>query len=133
MKYISLLVLLICLAPVLTAQQDTLRFEQNVVADDSVQYELIVIDPGYESFLLMQKPMEFYSQHYYESWNQRYVTEWNYRHSQPLRYGDMYETYIDYSPHIDYGLELNYKLYYYFLFFEKKNGVNLLPERQYRN
>jgi hypothetical protein len=133
MKQMILFVFLICLAPMLAAQQDTLRFEQNVVEDDSVEYELIVIDPGYESFLLMQKPMEFYSQSYYESWNQRYVTEWNYRHSQPLRYGDMYETYIDYSPHTDYGPELNYKLYYYFQFFEKKHGVNLLPERQHRN
>jgi hypothetical protein len=130
MKYITLLVFLTCLAPVLSAQKDTLRFEENVVADDSVQYELIVIDPGYEFFLATQKHMEFYSQHYYENWNQRYVMEWNYRHSQPLRYGDIYETYIDYSPHIDYGLELNYKLYYYFRFFEKKHGVRLLPERQ---
>ena len=130
-KQITLLVFLICLAPMLSAQQDTLRFEENVGSNDSVEYELIVMDPGYESFLLMQKSMEFYSQSYYESWNQRYVTEWNYRHSQPLRYGDMYETYIDYSPHIDYGPELNYKLYYYFQFFEKKHGVKLLPERAF--
>jgi hypothetical protein len=133
MKHVTLLVFLICLSPLLTAQQDTLRFEGNVAEDDSVEYELIVMDPGYESFLATQKPMEFYSQNYYENWNQRYVTEWNYRHAQPLRYGDIYQTYIDYSPHIDYGLELNYKLYYYFQFFEKENGVNLLPERQYRN
>lgn len=128
MKQMILFVFLICLAPLLAAQQDTLRFEQNVVEDDSIEYELIVMDPGYESFLATQKPMEFYSQSYYESRNYRYVTEWNARHSQPLRYGDMYETYIDYSPHIDYGLELNYKLYYYFRFFERKYGVRLLPE-----
>ncbi len=132
MKQIVLLSVLIFLSPLLAAQQDTLRFEENVNPEDSVEYELIVMDPGYEAFLATQKPMEFYSQHYYESWNHRYVMEWNSRHSQPLAYGGMYETYIDYSPHIDYGLELNYKLYYYFRFFEMKNGVNLLPERQFR-
>jgi hypothetical protein len=130
-RKIGLSAVFICLMPLLSAQQDTLRFDGNVVSDDSIEYELIVIDPGYEFFLATQKHMEFYSQHYYESWNQRYVTEWNYRHSQPLRYGDIYETYIDYSPHIDYGLELNYKLYYYFRFFEKKHDVKLLPERAF--
>ncbi|MEX0982231.1 MAG: DUF6146 family protein [Bacteroidales bacterium] len=128
-KYISLFTILFSLAPLLSAQQDTLKLKKNEVSKDSVEYELIIIDPGFEFFLATQKPMEFYSQSYYETWNYRYVTEWNYRHSQPLTYGDIYETYIDYSPHIDYGLELNYKLYYYFRFFEKKHGVKLLPGR----
>ena len=131
MKQRILTAIFICLTPFLAAQQDTLRFEGNVGSNDSVEYELIVMDPGYESFMATQKPMEFYSQSYYENWNQRYVLEWNYRYSQSLRYGGIYETYIDYSPHIDYGLELNYKLYYYFRFFEKKYGVKLLPERQF--
>jgi hypothetical protein len=111
------------------AQSDTLRFEQRGEESDSVEYELIVMDPGYESYLAMQPHMEYHTQQYYENWNLRYVREWNYRHSQPLRYGDIYETYIDYRPEIDYGLELNYRLYHYFRFFEKKNGVDLLPEK----
>lgn len=113
----------------LHAQGDTLRFEQAEDVTDSVEYELIVMDPGYESYLLSQPHMEYYSQHYYEMWNYRYVMEWNYRHGQPLTYGDIYETYIDYHNDIDYGLELNYRLYYYFRFFEQKNGVDLLPEK----
>ena len=126
-KIITLVAIFFSLMPLLSAQQDTLTFDENAVSEDSVEYELIIIDPGFESFLVTQKSKEFYSQSYYENWNQRYVTEWNYRHSQPLTYGDMYETYIDYSPHIDYGLELNYKLFYYFRYFEKKYGVKLLP------
>ena len=110
-------------------QQDTLRFEAEGEDADSVEYELIVLDPGYDAFLAMQPHMEYHSQQYYENWNLRYVREWNYRHSQPLRFGNIYETYIDYRPNIDYGLELNYKLYYYFRFFEKENGVDLLPEK----
>ena len=111
------------------AQSDTLKFEAEYPDADSVEYELIVLDPGYDSYLIMQPPMQYYSQQYYERWNWRYVTEWNARHMQALRYGDLYETYIDYRPEIDYGLELNYKLYYYFRFFEKENKVDLLPEK----
>jgi hypothetical protein len=130
MKKAAITLLFISLAIVqLQAQGDTLRFEHAEDASDSVEYELIVMDLGYESFLLTQPHMEYYSQHYYEMWNSRYVMEWNYRHGQPLVYGDIYETYIDYRDDIDYGLELNYRLYYYFRFFEQKNGVDLLPEK----
>lgn len=113
------------------AQGDTLRFEPGENGSDSLEYELIVMDPGYELFLHTQKPMNFYSQQYYETWNAQYVAEWNSRHMQPLAYGGIYETYIDYRPGIDYGLELNYKLYYYFKFFEKEHGVNLVQGKYF--
>ena len=38
-----------------------------------------------------------------------------------------YETYIDYNSNTDYGLDLNYKLYYYFKYFEETNKVKLYP------
>ncbi len=94
---------------------------------DSVEYELIVLDPKFESWLATQPPATFYSQQYYETWNQQYVTEWNHRHNNPLRYGSFYETYIEYDPHIDYGLELNYRLYSYFRFIEDEYGIVLVP------
>ena len=94
---------------------------------DSVEYELIVLDPKFESWLVTQPPANFYTQQYYETWNQQYVTEWNHRHNNPLRYGSFYETYIDYDPHIDYGLELNYRLYSYFRFIEDEYGIVLVP------
>jgi len=113
----------------LQAQTDTLSFEPSEIPGDSVEYELIVLDPGFESYLFTQPSKEFYSQGYYERWNARYVREWNFRHSQPLTFGDMYLTYIDYREDIDYGLELNYRLFHYFRFFEKENGVDLVPEK----
>lgn len=109
------------------AQGDTLRFDPGSESTDSLEYELIVLDPGYESFLVLQPSMEFYAQFYYEMWNSRYVTEWNYRHMNPMQFGTIYEVYIDYQESIDYGLELNYRLYYYFKFFEKENDVVLVP------
>ncbi|MFW6290305.1 MAG: DUF6146 family protein [Mariniphaga sp.] len=96
---------------------------------DTTEYELIVMDSRFESWLATQPPANYHSQQYYETWNRQYVNEWNQRHDNPLRYGDFYETKIDYEPNVDYGLELNYKLYYYFLFIEEEYGITLIRRR----
>lgn len=107
---------------------DTTRI---VLQNDSIEYELIVLDPGYSSFLATAKPIEFYSNAYYRLWNNRYVTEWNYRSSDPLRFGDIYSNHIFYEINVDYGIEVNYQLYNYFLFFERKYGVKLIQRAGY--
>jgi len=100
------------------------NLEQEVVriANDSLEYEIIIMDIGFETYLnTIAKPMNFYSQEYYESKNSFYVTEWNIRARNPLRYrSDIYENEIDYDFNVDYGLEVNYKLYNYFKFVEYK-------------
>jgi hypothetical protein len=103
------------------------KVKPDTLAVDSVKYELIVLDPGFESWLASKPPMTYYSQNYYEIKNRLYVIEWNYRYSQPFTFGDLYDSRIDYDPKIDYGLEFNYRLYYYFLFFEATNHIKLLP------
>lgn len=109
------------------SQSDTLKFEPSKVEEgDTTEYELIVLDPGYESFLITQPSKDFYSENYYKSWNNRYVQEWNNRYTLHGKSG-LYETYIDYDPNTEYGLELEYRLYNFFLYFEKMNGVKLLP------
>jgi hypothetical protein len=99
------------------------------VQEDSLEYELIIWDAGFESYLASQPPASFYAQSYYESWNRQYVQEWNYRHSNSGRYGRFYQTWIDYDPHKDYGLELNYRLYYYFQFIRERYGIVLIHRR----
>ncbi len=93
---------------------------------DSTEYELIIMDIKYDSFLATQPSKDFYSNEYYKSWNIQYVTEWNIRHNNPIRYGDFYETHIDYQTGVDYGIDLNYKLYNYFIFIEKEYGITLV-------
>jgi hypothetical protein len=107
--------------------KDKLALKADTVGMDTIKYELIIIDPGFESWLLTKPSINFYSQWFYESKNKLFVTEWNNRYMQPHRYGSLYEDYINYRPEIDYGTELNYRLYYYFLYFEEKNHVSLLP------
>ena len=105
--------------PVIT--NDTIR-----IANDELQYEVIVIDAGFAGwFNAHAKPRSYYSQDYLEARNQVWVSEWNIRATQPQRYGDMYGMPIDYSPNVDYGLEVNYMLYYYLTYFQITNKLQL--------
>jgi hypothetical protein len=98
----------------------------DTISADSVEYELIVIDPGFDTWLYTKPPMWFYSNEYYAYMNRLYVSEWNYRYSTFKNHGE-YDSYIEYKPETDYGLELNYKLYYYFKYFEEKHRTKLYP------
>jgi hypothetical protein len=106
--------------------KEKLRVKADTSAVDSVEYKLIVIDPGFESWLVTRPPVSFYSKEYYEIKNRFYVKEWNLRHDDPMRFGDLYETKIDYDGMTDYGLKLNYRLYNYFVYFEETNHVKLI-------
>lgn len=92
------------------------------IENDELQYEIIIIDPGFQTYLAsIAKPMNFYSQSYYEIKNNFYVTKWNIRTRNPLIFNsNIYENVIDYNVHTNYGLEVNYKLFNYFKFVEYK-------------
>lgn len=100
---------------VLTTQNDTIR-----IANDELQYEVIIIDPGFSSWLASKAyPRGYHSQSYLENKNQIYVGEWNRRVLQPQQYSpNLYEMTIDYQPHIDYGYEVNYLIYNYMIYFQ---------------
>lgn len=106
------------------AIQDTIKIE-----NDSLEYEIIIIDPGFNTWLYsIAKPRGYYSQNYLENRNQIYVINWNQRVQQPQIYDPgLYEMQIDYSPHVDYGYEVNYQLYNYFIYFQRKYNQRLGP------
>lgn len=105
--------------PEVTIQSDTVR-----IANDSLEYEIIIIDPGYASFLYSKaKPEGYYSQTYLENKNQFLVTDYNQRVREPLRYDSrIYEQEINYDSQIDYGYQVNYKLYNYFVYLTHQYG-----------
>ncbi len=95
---------------------DTVR-----IANDSLEYELIVIEPGFYGWLATQPPRGFYTQSAMEISNHFDVLEYNLRARDPLRYGtDLYPFPIDYERDVDYGYEVNYLLFNYFIFFEQR-------------
>jgi len=101
--------------------------DQETELKDSVEYELIIFDPGFETwFLTHSRPVWYHSLEYYENWNKQYVVAWNSKTMSP-RYSKYFESAIDYDPFIDYGLELNHKLFYYFMYVENVLKIDILP------
>lgn len=98
-----------------TKQNDTVR-----IANDSLEYEVIIIDPDFSTWLVTRAfPRGYHSQSYMENKNWIYVSEWNRRVLQPQRYSpNLYEMTIDYQPNIDYGYEVNYLIYNYMIYFQ---------------
>lgn len=94
---------------------DTVR-----IANDELEYEVIIIDPGFSAWLnSIALPRGFYSQSYLENKNQLYVLEWNQRVLQPQRYNpNLYEMTINYDANINYGYEVNYLIYNYMIYFQ---------------
>tara|TARA_B110000902_G_scaffold58875_1_gene69031 strand:- start:6651 stop:7136 length:486 start_codon:yes stop_codon:yes gene_type:complete len=98
-----------------------------VIANDSLEYEIIIIDIGFTSFLNSNaKPQGYYSQSYLESRNRAWVLEWNNRARNLSQFNpNIYENIVDYQSTMDYGYDVNYKLFNYFLFAQQKYKMNL--------
>ncbi len=98
------------------SEVDTIKIE-----NEALEYEITIIEIGFESWLATQRSENFYTQQTLESKNNFYVIEWNQRVMSPNRYNpNLYTMFIDYNPTIDYGMEVNYLLYMYFKFFQVK-------------
>jgi len=100
-----------------TASNDTVR-----ISSDKVEYEIIIIEPGFNTWLVTTaRPEGYYSQSFLENRNIQYVTAWNQRVMQANIYDpNLYEMQINYQQGIDYGYDVNYKLYNYFIYFQLK-------------
>jgi len=122
---IALLFVIAC-----STQKGIVKIEQeNDLAEeeDSVEYELIVFDPKFETWYILQNsPANYRSQQYYEYWNRQYVTAWNY-HASNSRRSSFFEPIIGWDPTIDYGFEINHKLFYYFQYVERVLKIEIIP------
>lgn len=134
MRNLIITVLLVAAFAACTTQKKiaSVSIEDENIPQDSVKHELIVLDSGFESWLVSRaKPEWYYSQSYLESWNRQYVTAWNNKYRSNAR---NFGTYIDYSPAEDYGKELNYRLYNYFQYVEQELKIPILrPNLRPRN
>ncbi len=97
------------------ASNDTVK-----IANDELEYEIIIIEPGFNFWLASRaRPEGYYSQQFLENRNYQFVIEWNQRVLQTNRFDpNLYALQIDYQPGIDYGYDVNYKLYNYFVYFQ---------------
>ncbi len=99
------------------------------IANEETEYQITIIEPGFNIWLQsVARPEGYYSQSFMESRNQLMVMEWNRRVLQPMQFDTtLYELQIDYQQGIDYGYEVNYKLYNYFIYFQRKYRQRLGP------
>ncbi|WP_224490387.1 DUF6146 family protein [Robertkochia flava] len=104
--------------------QDTVR-----IGNDSTEYDIIIMDPGFYPWLnRIAQPRGYYSQNFMENRNNIFVTNWNNRVMQPQTYDpNLYMFPINYDPSTDYGYEVNYMLFNYFLYFLRKYNQRLGP------
>lgn len=101
-------------------KNDTIR-----IANDELEYEVIIIDAGFTGWLATYaKPRNYYTQTYMEQRNRVWVSQWNQNViSGPRK--DLFEMTIDFDNRTDYGYEVNYLLYNYLTYFQLTNNIQL--------
>lgn len=88
---------------------------------DTTEYELVIFDADFNRwFARNARPISFYEHQYLRTWNATLAREWNslgaptsLRDCRPVNY-------LDYDSDIDYGKELDYKLFYYFRYMHQR-------------
>ena len=121
------IILLVSCSSISKNKQDGLKEEPVVIKNDSVEYEITIIDPGFNNFLVtVARPPGYHSQIFLENKNRFYVSIWNSRVNNPARFNpNIYENIILYDPNVDYGYDVNYKLFNYFEFAQQKYRMRL--------
>ena len=97
------------------AKKDTIH-----ISNDALEYEILIIESGFDSWLVTQPPQGHFGLSLLESKNRRYVLEFNNRVNDTRYSSNLYSQRIEYNPQIRYGLEVNYLLYNYFEFFQQQ-------------
>ena len=108
----------------------TISFELKPIHDvknmELNEYEIIIIEPGFNQWLATQPPRGYYEQFWLENRNIFYVTEYNNRVINTIQYDpNLYLQQIDYQRGVDYGYEVNYLLYNWFEYFQQRNNQKL--------
>lgn len=97
----------------------------STIKSDSTEYEITIIDNDFDQwYLINYSPAKDYSNEYYRSKNQVAVINWN-GYFTRNRYHRVIEDYIFYDNSVDYGLDVNRKLYWYFKYTEEKFKIRL--------
>lgn len=80
------------------------------------EWELHVLDPGYESFLISRaRPTNMFSEQTLKNKNHLLVTEWN-SHFYSGRYRNIIKSAISYDRNENYGFEFENRLYQVFAY-----------------
>ncbi len=129
MRLFIVLILMILLIWDCSTPKGVVKLEKTQLVEvaDTTTYELITFDSKFESWYVLQNsPAKYRLQSYYENWNRQYVSAWNYNATQRSK-SSFFETIIGYEPNVDYGFEVNHKLFYYFQYVENELKIEIMP------
>lgn len=127
MKKFLFLVFILLLAWSCSSTQKSGSSEKHtVIISDSTEYEITIIDPQFDTWYLLNfSQAKDYSNEFYRSKNQLGVINWNDYYNRG-RYHRVVENYIYYDQSVDYGIDVNRKLYWYFKYTEDEYRIRLL-------
>jgi len=107
------------------SQKTSSSDRHSIIKSDSTEYEITIIDPDFDTWYLMNfSQSNDYSNQFYRSKNQMAVINWN-DYFNRNRYHRVIDNYIFYESSVDYGIEVNRKLYWYFKYTENKFRIRL--------
>lgn len=124
---LPLILFILMLIGCTSMQRNTMQIDNSFKPSDTIKisneeldYEVIIIDPGFSSWLYSTaRPRGYYSENFMQTRNRMYVQEWNNRVLQPSKYdSNLYEMQINYDLSISYGYEVNYLIFNYFNYFQ---------------
>lgn len=98
------------------------RTQPNIVQPEEEEYEVLIFDNNFDRWMQTNgRPVGFYSPQYYEQKNRQYVAAWN---EKVGRFGgnSPFQNIINYDYSEDYGVEVNYQLFWYFKYVEDLYG-----------
>jgi hypothetical protein len=124
-------ILFFSLIVLLTWSCNVSQHATNLTADkikilDSTDYEITIIDPEFDTWYLMNFSQgKDYSNNYYHYQNRVAVSNWNDYFTRG-RYQQAINCQIFYDVSVDYGIEVNRKLFWYFTYIEENYRIRLL-------
>ena len=97
----------------------------STIKSDSTEYEITIIDIDFDQWYLINYSLaKDYSNEYYRSKNMVAVSSWN-DYFTRNRYHRVIENYIYYDNSVDYGIDVNRKLFWYFKYAEETYKIRL--------
>lgn len=108
------------------SQKTGILAKSNVMVIDSTEYDITIIDMEFDTWYLMNySPSKDFSNEYYRSKNHIGISNWNYYFNRG-KYHRVIENHVFYNHSVDYGIEVNRKLYWYFKYIEETYRIRLL-------
>lgn len=127
MKKLIFLFLAFALATACSSSKTTtVRNIENTVENDSLQHQIIIMDVAFDRWYFTHfSPAQDRSNEQYQSLNRLGTLNWN-QHYNSGRYSRVITNYLNYDNGLDYGIEVNRKLYWYFKYLESELKIPLL-------